>query len=526
MRGSLSRPATRGYGRATMSTSSQRAAGILLHPTSLPSRHGVGDLGEGARRFIDWLAEAGLSRWQVLPLVPAGPGDSPYATQAALAGHPLLVDLHGLAAADLLPDDALAAPAFPIDACDFPAVTAFKEARLTLAAEALWAGRNPVWKADFEAFVHEHAWATEAATFLALKEAHGGAAWWDWPAPLRDRETNALAAAVGAQRGAIDRHLARFYFFERQWRELRAYAHERGITIIGDVPIYVDRDSVDVWERRDQFRLDAAGNPEAVAGVPPDFFSKTGQLWGNPLYAWDRMAADGHGWWVRRMRRALEQVDLVRLDHFRGFSAYWEVPADAPDATSGRWVKGPGRALFDDLSRALGSLPLIAEDLGVIDDDVESLRDGLALPGMRILQFAFGEDAAHPFLPHNHRARSVVYTATHDNDTTLGWWQTTTEAVRDHVRRYLAVSGHDIVWDLIRASYASVADLAVTPLQDVLCLDGGARMNVPGIAEGNWRWRVRMAAFNQPLAMRLRALATLYGRSVTTSRERRTPTGQ
>ncbi len=500
-----------------------RAAGILLHPTSLPSSHGIGDLGEGARRFIDWLHEAGVTRWQVLPLVPAGPGNSPYATPAALAGHPLLVDLNNLAEAGLLSVDALKAPAFSLDWCDFPAVAAYKEERLAAAALALHAGKNPAWKVEFDAFAHAHGWAREAAIFLAIRDAYHGHPWWSWEPALRDREPQALAIAEAKHATAIDRHLARFFFFEKQWQALRAHAHAKGVSIIGDVPIYVDRDSVDVWSNRDQFRLDSAGNPLAVAGVPPDFFSKTGQLWGNPLYDWDRMAADGHAWWVRRLARALAQVDVVRLDHFRGFSAYWEVPAGAKDATAGRWVAGPGRALFDDLKKALGALPLIAEDLGVIDDAVEELRDGLALPGMRILQFAFGEGADHAFLPHNHCARSVAYTATHDNDTTLGWWQTTSDAVRDHARRYLAVSGHDIVWDMMRAAFASVADLAVVPLQDVLCLDGGSRMNTPAIALGNWGWRVRMAAFNPSLAQRVREIATLYGRTLPVRKTRPSP---
>lgn len=493
-------------------TQTTRAAGILLHPTSLPSQHGIGDLGEGARRFIDWLSECGLSRWQVLPLVPAGPGNSPYATPSAFAGHPLLVDLFALRDDGLLDQDAMKAPAFALDTVDFEAVTAFKEARLTAAADALLAGKNPRLKVELETFRHEARWATETATFLALREARNGLPWWDWEPALRDRDPQAMASASAEVQHRVAQHVCRFFFFEKQWKALRAHAAQRGIKIIGDVPIYVDRDSVDVWAHRDQFQLDAAGHPNAVAGVPPDFFSKLGQLWGNPLYDWGKMRADKHRWWVERLSRALEQVDLVRLDHFRGFSAYWEVPADAPDARSGRWVPGPGRALFEDLRAALGDLPLIAEDLGVIDDDVEALRDGLSLPGMRILQFAFGETAAHPFLPHNHTARSVAYTATHDNDTTLGWWQTTTDRVRDHVRRYLAVSGHDIVWDLIRATFSSVADLAVVPLQDVLCLDGRSRMNTPGLAEGNWGWRVRVQAFNVPLAQRLSELARLYGR--------------
>jgi 4-alpha-glucanotransferase len=492
-----------------------RAAGLLLHPTSLPSPHGVGDLGEGAYRFIDWLHEASMTRWQVLPLVPAGPGNSPYATLSALAGNPMLIDLVGLHHDGLLPQSALAAPAFSLDRVDFERVTAFKDERLDLAAKNLWAGHNPSLKNELEQFASDpkNLWAHETAAFLALREARNKAAWWDWEEGLRRREPSALAAATAAVKPQIEIHLARFFFFERQWQKLRAYAHGKGIQIIGDVPIYVDRDSVDVWMNQDQFRLDEHGQPEAVAGVPPDFFSELGQLWGNPLYRWDAMAKDGHAWWVRRIRRALEQVDVVRLDHFRGFSAFWEVPADAKDARSGRWVRGPGRPLFDDLRAALGSLPLIAEDLGIIDDDVENLRDGLELPGMRILQFAFGATAEHPFLPHNHVRRAVVYTATHDNDTTLGWWQTSGELIRDHVRRYLAVPGNDVVWDLIRAAFESVADLCIVPLQDVLCLDSGSRMNVPGLAEGNWGWRVRVQAFNTPLASRLRQLATIYGRA-------------
>lgn len=491
-----------------------RAAGLLLHPTSLPSPHGIGDLGDGAIRFIDWLAEAGLTRWQVLPLVPAGPGNSPYATLSALAGNPMLIDLTALAADGLLPRDSVAGTGFALDRVDFDRVVPYKDALLERAADALWVGANPALKAELEAFAHDpkNAWAHETAKFLALREARGRRAWWDWEPELKRREPAAIEAALRSVRREVDVHLARFFLFERQWARVRAHAHGKGVRIIGDVPIYVDRDSVDVWSNQEQFRLDADGNPEAVAGVPPDFFSELGQLWGNPLYRWDAMAKDGHAWWVRRLKRSLEQVDVVRLDHFRGFSAYWEVPADAPDAREGTWVRGPGKVLFDDLQKALGALPLIAEDLGVIDDDVEALRDEVGLPGMRILQFAFGGKPSHAFLPHNHVRKSVVYTATHDNDTTLGWWQTTSEPIRDHVRRYLAVSGHDVVWDLIRACFASVADLAIVPLQDVLCLDQGSRMNTPGLAEGNWGWRVRVQAFNAPLASRLRQMAALYGR--------------
>jgi 4-alpha-glucanotransferase len=473
----------------------------------------VGDLGPSARRFLDWLADAGVTLWQILPLVPPGPGESPYATTAALAGNPWLIDLEGLAAEGLLTAEDLVAPDFPLDDLDSQAMKAFKAPRLARAADALLAGAHPAFAKACEAFRKAHPWVDEAALFIALKADHDGQPWWLWGPGLPERDPAALAAARKRLAVEVEREAVLQFLFDHQWQALRQHAANRGIRIIGDVPIYVDRDSVDVWANRDQFRLDEAGNPVAVAGVPPDFFSDLGQLWGNPLYDWERMAADGHAWWVRRLRRARELTDFVRLDHFRGFAAFWEVPADAPDARGGRWVEGPGRALFDDIREALGELPLIAEDLGVIDEPVVALRDGLGLPGMRVLQFAFGEAPDHPFLPHNYVEHTVAYTATHDNNTTLGWWQDTSAHVRDHVRRYLAVSGQDVVWDMIRATFASVATMAIVPLQDVLCLDGRSRMNSPGVGEGNWGWRVRAQAFNTSLAARLRALSTLYGRA-------------
>jgi len=491
----------------------QRAAGILLHPTSLPGPHGIGDLGAGARRFIDWLADAGVSLWQILPLVPPGPGESPYATLAAFAGNPWLIDLHTLAADGLLDPAELKAPDFPLDQVDPVAMKAFKGPRLARAADALVDGANAELKRELEAFRASHDWVEEAATFIALKAAHNGSAWWAWPVGLRDRDPDALTEAQAKLAREIDREVALQFLFDHQWKALRAYAAERHVRTIGDIPIYVDRDSADVWANREQFRLDETGAPLAVAGVPPDFFSDSGQLWGNPLYDWDHMATDGHAWWSRRLKRARELTDYVRLDHFRGFAAFWEVPAGATDARSGRWVEGPGRALFDDLEKALGELPIIAEDLGVIDAPVEALRDEIGLPGMRVLQFAFGETPDHAFLPHNYVEHAVAYTATHDNDTTLGWWQDTSVQVRDHVRRYLAVSGQDIVWDMIRAVLSSVASMAIVPLQDVLCLDGRSRMNRPGTSSGNWGWRVRAQAFNGPLASRMRGLCTLYGRT-------------
>ncbi|MFT7578475.1 MAG: 4-alpha-glucanotransferase [Myxococcota bacterium] len=496
-----------------------RSAGVLLHPTSLPSPHGIGDLGAGARRFVDWLEKAGVGLWQILPLVPVGAGDSPYATASALAGNPLLIDLRGLAevglltAAELTEADASCA-SLSVDAVDFDRVRALKQPILDVAADRLAAGTGSLASA-FAHFAEAELWARETATFLAIKAANAERPWWEWDARLREYDPDAVAEAQAAHGEAIARRIAIEFLFEHQWDALRAYAADKGVRILGDVPIYVDRDSADVWSNQDEFRLGSDGTPTVVAGVPPDFFCENGQRWGNPLYDWEAMAKSGHAWWIRRLRRAMATADLVRIDHFRGFSAFWEIPADAPDARTGRWVDGPGKPLFDDLASALGALPIIAEDLGVMDEAVVALRDAVGLPGMRILQFAFGESADHPFLPHNHVEHCVAYTATHDNDTSLGWWGGASDAVRDHVRRYLAVGGQDIVWDLIRACLASVARLAVVPFQDVLCLDSGSRMNTPGVGTGNWTWRVREAAFNGPLAGRLASLNQLYGRHAT-----------
>ena len=495
-----------------------RSAGILLHPTSLPSPHGIGDLGPGARNFIDWLTAAGLTRWQILPLVPPGPGFSPYATVSSLATNLLLIDLRTLAAWGLLDEREFGPARFSPDSVDVVAVQNFKIPLLDRAAERFLRNRENAdlapLQAEYRAFLASADWLDDVALYLAIRTDRRGLPWWEWGQDLKDRKPEALEAERTRLAGEIDRLRALHFFFEKQWSDLHAYAAARGVKIIGDVPIYVDLDSADVWAAREIFQLDADGRPQNVAGVPPDFFSKTGQRWGNPLFDWEALAASGHAFWVRRMKRIFEMVDIVRLDHFRGFAAYWAVPNDAEDARSGSWQTGPGRALFDDLKAALGDLEIIAEDLGVIDEPVETLRDDLELPGMKILQFAFGEGGDHPFLPHNHVARSVVYTATHDNDTTLGWWLSTSEPIRDHVRRYFAVSGNDIVWDLIRAAMGSVAATAIVPMQDVLCLDSRSRMNTPGTAEGNWGWRARADAFNQPLAMRLKSLAKLYGRAV------------
>ncbi|MFH2006645.1 MAG: 4-alpha-glucanotransferase [bacterium] len=489
-----------------------RAAGLLLHPTSLPGAHGIGDLGEHAYRFVDWLAASGFSLWQVLPLVPPGAGSSPYSTYSALSGNPWLISLERLREDDLLDAQDLNAPELPPDRVDDSSVCDFKAPRLEKAAQRLLAGVNPPLRDELEAFREREQWVEEAALFAALRAVERQRPWWSWPAELRDRGSGAVADARRELRVEIDREVALQWIFDRQWQALREHCTARGVRILGDVPIYVDRDSVDVWAHRDQFQLDRTGQPEVIAGVPPDYFSETGQLWGNPIYDWERMQADGYGWWLQRLRRALAQTDLVRFDHFRGFAAYWAVPPGAQDARPGRWVEGPGAEFFGAVRAALGELPLVAEDLGEIDQPVHELRDEVGLPGMKVLQFAFGAQNDHPFLPHTYGPHCVAYTGTHDNDTTRGWWESADERIRDHVRRYLGSDGHDVVWDLIRLVLASVADTAVVPMQDLLALDSDSRMNRPGLALGNWSWRVRANAFNDELGGRIRALCALYGR--------------
>jgi 4-alpha-glucanotransferase len=488
-----------------------RSAGVLLHPTSLPSPHGIGDLGDGARAFVDWLHAGNLKRWQILPIVPPGPGASPYSSPSAFAGNPWLIDLQALVRDGLLsPADLETAPAFNPDRCEFARVMAWKGPLLKKAARALVADRRHA--AALAQFRAENTWVDDFALFTSLRKAHADKPWWTWGQDLATRKPAALDESRHVLRDAIDDVVAEQYLFDVQWRALRTYCAARGVSIIGDIPIYVDHDSADVWVNRAQFHLDDTGKPLFVAGCPPDAFSALGQLWGNPIYRWDVMADDKHAFWVARIKRLLTLVDVVRLDHFRAFSAYWEIPAGAADARGGRWVQGPGLAVFKDLSEALGPLPLLLEDLGVIDDKVHALREATGLPGMAVLQFAYGDKGDHPFLPHNHVPNTVVYTGTHDNDTTLGYWRTAPEHAKDRLRRTLAVSGNDVVWDLIRAAFGSVAHTAIVPMQDVLTLDSGARMNMPGTDVDNWGWRVRRDAFHRNLSNRLAELVELYGR--------------
>lgn len=490
-----------------------RSSGLLLHVTSLPGRFGIGDLGPHAHRFVDALAAAGQALWQVLPLTPTGLGHSPYASPSTFAGNPLLLSPDALVEDGWLePGDLADAPVFPTGRVDFGRVIQFKEALLRRAFERARAGGLP---GAYAAFCERHAgWLDDYALFSSLQARYGGA-WTGWPLPLARRAPDALAAAREAHAEAIERHRFAQFVFDRQWRRLHTHARASGVAIFGDLPVYVAHDSADVWAHRDLFHLDPDGRPTAVSGVPPDYFSETGQRWGNPLYRWDRMRDAGYAWWTARLARTLDLVDLVRLDHFRGFEAFWAIPADEETAVGGRWVEGPGPGLFEAFERALGRpLPLVAEDLGVITPGVRALMERFELPGMAVLQFAFG-DPASEYLPHNYRRRLAAYTGTHDNDTVAGWWDGLGEDERAFARRYLRLdeTAEPTHWAAIRAALASVAERAVVPLQDVLGLGREARMNVPGQEGGNWAWRFDWADVPDDALARLRDLTELYGRA-------------
>ncbi|MCS6850712.1 MAG: 4-alpha-glucanotransferase [Gemmataceae bacterium] len=490
-----------------------RSAGILLHPTSLPGPFGIGDLGPVAYAWVDTLARARQTWWQVLPLGPTGFGDSPYQCFSAFAGNPYLVSPELLLRDGLLDPGDLAHHGFRYAPVDYGPVIQFKVYLLGKAWANFRAGRAPSLRAAFDAFcAEEHSWLHDFALFMALKDAHGGRCWLEWGPSLVRREPAALKQAEQELADSVGQHKFRQFVFFRQWEALRQYAREKGIRLIGDVPIFVAADSADVWANPDLFLLDAERRPRFVAGVPPDYFSQTGQLWGNPLYDWDRLQETGFAWWVERLRLVLRLVDLVRLDHFRGFEAYWRIPAGMPTAEVGEWVKAPGEALLTRLRQALDGLPLIAEDLGVITPEVEALRDRFGLPGMRILQFAFTGDPEDRFLPHNYEANTVVYTGTHDNDTTRGWFATLPEKEASFLRRYLPLSG-DIAADLVRLAWSSVADYAVAPLQDVLSLGTEARMNFPGRPDGNWGWRFFPEMLSEAALGRLAEWTEIYGRA-------------
>jgi len=491
-----------------------RSSGIILHPTSLPGPYGIGDLGPQAHKWIDFLADAGCGLWQVLPLGPTGYGDSPYQCFSAFAGNFYLISPETLLEDNLLkPDDLADLPDFPQEKVDYGWVINWKIGLLDRSFKHFQRSRSARLKDELQAFTNEQAsWLQDFALFMALKEAHGGAPWTTWETPLRDREPQALTEARQRYDLEIQAQIYRQFLFFRQWENLRQHAHKLGIQIIGDIPIFVAHDSADVWVHPELFYLDQKGQPKVVAGVPPDYFSPTGQLWGNPLYRWRIHARTGYAWWLERIRAVLESVDIVRVDHFRGFAGYWEVPGRAKNAIKGRWVKGPGKKFFYTVQAALGELPIIAEDLGVITPDVVDLRDSFGLPGMRILQFAFGNGPQDPFLPHNYPMNTVVYTGTHDNDTVLGWYKRINPEESDLYRRYLARDGSDVSWDMIRAIWSSVAVFALAPLQDFLSLDNSGRMNYPGNPSGNWSWRMPADALSESLMWRIKETNHLYAR--------------
>ena len=484
-----------------------RTAGVLLHPTSLP---GTGGLGPEAYRFVDLLATAGQKAWQIMPVGPPGPGDSPYAARSAFAGDPMLISLEDLRERGWLgPEDRIdPVPGTP-ERVSFQTLRHQKEPILRRAfARFIEAGGQQL----LEEFREECSWLDDYALFAALRKTHD-APWWEWDAALRTPE--GAAGAWSDQNLAGELRYEQFLqlCFAHQWSALKRYANERGVSIIGDIPIFVDRDSADVWANQHLFKLDESGNPTVVAGVPPDAFSLTGQRWGNPVYDWSTLQRNGYRWWADRMAHTFKLVDSVRLDHFRGFEATWEIPADEPTAVNGHWAPGPGEDLFRSLEGRFGRLPLIVEDLGLITPAVRKLRDSLGYPGMAVLQFAFGDDWRNPYLPHSYTRNLVAYTGTHDNDTTLGWFHKLGDRERASVLRYLGRDGSDIVSDMIRLAYESVADLVIVPMQDILGLGAEARMNLPGVADGNWTWRFSWDQVHPGRIDWLAGMTETYGRT-------------
>lgn len=508
-----------------------RASGILLHPTSLPGDYGIGDLGPKAFEFVDFLVRSGQTYWQILPLGPTGYGDSPYQCFSAFAGNPLLISPEKLFRDGLLsePPAVVGGLAQSMNAdvsrIDFAAVYEWKNTILPEAYKNFHATTSIDLRGRFETFVQDNAaWLDDYALYKAIKTSQGQKAWYQWPDPLKLRNPETLENE--AERLYKEIRAEQFYqfLFYSQWLELKEYANRNGVKIVGDMPIFIALDSADVWQNRDKFKLNSDCSPKVVAGVPPDYYSMTGQLWGNPIYNWDAMRQDGFRWWIDRVKSTLRTVDVVRIDHFRGFAASWEVPADEETAENGRWVEVPGEELFKTINRELGDLPFWAEDLGVITPDVEKLRDSFGLPGMRILQFAFGGDALNHDLPHNYVSNCAAYTGTHDNDTTVGWWLSqagdgsTRDAAkisreREYCLEYLGSNGEQIHWDFIRAVWASAANTAITPMQDILGIGTEARMNLPGSTDDNWKWRMNKNAISEEITKRLKKLTEIYGRT-------------
>jgi 4-alpha-glucanotransferase len=499
-----------------------RASGILLHITSLPSAYGIGDFGRTAYAVADFLSASKQGLWQILPLTPTGFGDSPYQSYSAFAGNTNLISPDKLLEAGLLSSDDLAEiPDFDEDRVDFDAVIKFKTQILAKAFQHFKHSANAQFAAEFAAFCsYAKKWLDDYALFRALMKAHDGAAWNRWQKELALRDEAALIAARKELKAEIEAQKFYQYLFFKQWFQLKAYCAEKRIKIVGDMPIFVAHNSSDVWANPELFKLKEDGSPVVVAGVPPDYFSEDGQLWGNPIYNWEAMRESNFQWWIERMRETLKLVDLVRIDHFRGFAAAWEVPAEDKTARHGKWVEVPGRQLFEALQKEFADLPVFAEDLGVITPDVEALRDDFGLPGMKVLQFGLGGDASNTYLPHHYTRNTVVYTGTHDNDTVVGWYESRKASTEDYAKRelnfclkYLHSTGEEIHWDFTRAALASVADTAIIQLQDLLGLDGSARMNLPATEKGNWNWRVRASMLTKEVCDRLKEMTEIYSRA-------------
>ncbi|GBE94795.1 4-alpha-glucanotransferase [Nostoc cycadae] len=494
-----------------------RSSGILLHPTSFPSRFGIGDLGLEAYKFINFLRESYQQYWQVLPLGPTGYGNSPYAAYSAMAGNPFIISPEKLQEQGLLSDEDFAnLPEFNNSQVDYDKVTAIKTQLLKKACKNFQNQATPLQQTEFAGFCNSKAyWLDDYALFMALKDANDGASWHTWEPELVKRAPAAIEQAKQQLNAEIFYYKFIQFEFFREWSELKAYANMSGIQIIGDIPIYVAQDSSDVWSHPDIFCLDEeTREPKLMAGVPPDYFSATGQLWGNPVYNWEELQKQNFKWWIGRFEAMLDYLDVIRIDHFRGFEAYWAVPQGEETAINGEWVKAPGEELFDAIKEALGKLPVLAEDLGVITPEVEALRDKYEFPGMKVLQFAFGSDPGNPFLPFNYSQNFVVYTGTHDNDTTVGWFDKANDYEKRNFLLYLGcISPEGVHWDLIRLALSSVANQAIIPLQDVLGLGTDARMNFPSVAEGNWGWRYHSDVLTKEVGDRLKTLTQLYGRA-------------
>ncbi|TDX45521.1 4-alpha-glucanotransferase [Orenia marismortui] len=486
----------------------KRSSGILLHPTSLPGKYGIGSLGKEVYEFIDFLNDSKQRLWQICPLGPTGFGDSPYQCFSAFAGNPLLIDLETLKEEGLLLEEELnLEEGFDHDYVDYGRVINFKFDLYRSAFQRFNSIASEAEKSKFEAYCQNNIeWLEDYTLFMALKDNFNGRPWTEWDEEIKFREDSAMDKYKEELKDTIEFHKFMQYLFFKQWTAVKDYANEKDIKIVGDIPIFVAFDSADAWSNPEIFYFDENLNPTKVAGVPPDFFSETGQLWGNPLYNWEKLKERNYDWWIKRFEVILDQADILRLDHFRGFAAYWAVPAGEDTAINGQWESGPGADLFNVLRDKLGKLPIIAEDLGIITEDVEELRDQFEFPGMKILQFAFETDESNEYLPRNYPENSVVYTGTHDNDTTLGWFLNSDTKVKENVEKFLNIEASNICWGLIEAAWSSVSVFAIAPLQDVLELGSEARFNTPGAPAGNWQWRYKKEMLTEDVKNKLKKL--------------------